>query len=51
MAVLAGLLTRWVIAVDAARRMEVRLAGADVAGIGLVLFVGLVEGLLFPGVR
>ena len=50
-AVLAGLVTRWVIASDAARRMEVRLAGAVVAGIGLVLFVGHVEGVLFPGVR
>ena len=51
MAVLVGRVTHWVIAVDVSRRMEVRLAGAVVAGVGLVLFVGLVEGLLFPGVR
>ena len=57
-AALAGLLTRWVIASDAARRMsdaarrmEVRLVGAVVAGIGLALFVGHVEGMLFPGVQ
>ncbi len=51
MAVLVGRVTRRVIAIDAARRMEVRLAGAVVAGIGLVPFVGLVEGVPFPGVR
>lgn len=50
-AVLAGLVTRWVITSDAARRMEVRLVGAAVVGIGLVLFVGHVEGALFPGVQ
>ncbi|MFH5926992.1 HupE/UreJ family protein [Roseomonas xinghualingensis] len=50
-AVLAGLVTRWVIASDAARRMKVRLAGAVVAGIGLALFVGHVEGMLFLGVK
>ncbi len=50
-AVLAGLVTRWVIAKAAARPTEVRLAGAVVAGIGLVLFVGHVEGVLFAGVR
>ena len=49
-AVLAGLVTRWVIAKDAARRAEVRLAGAVVAGIGMALFIGNVEGMLFPGV-
>ena len=50
-AVLAGLATRWVIASDAARRMEVRLVGAAVVGIGLVLFVGHVESVLFPGIQ
>ena len=35
-----------VLASDAARLMKVRLAGATVAGIGLVLFVGHVEGVL-----
>ena len=50
-AVLAGLVTRWVIASDAARRMEVRLVGAAVVGIGLVLFVGHVESVLFPGIQ
>jgi len=50
-AVLAGLVTRWVIGIDASRRMEVRLAGAVVAGIGLMLFVGHVESVLFPGVH
>jgi urease accessory protein len=49
-AVLAGLATRWVIVNDGARRMEVRLAGAAVAGIGMALFIGNVEGILFPGV-
>jgi len=50
-AVLAGLVTRWVIANDAGRRMKVRLVGAVVAGIGLALFVGHVEGVLFAGVQ
>ena len=50
-AVLAGLVTRWVIASDAARPMKVRLAGAVVSGIGLALFVGHVESVLFPGVQ
>ena len=50
-AVVAGLVTRWVIDSDAARRMNVRLVGAAVAGMGLVLFVGQVEGVLFAGVK
>ena len=50
-AVLAGLVPRGVIASDAARRMKVRLAGAVVAGIGLALFVGHAEGVLFLGVQ
>jgi len=50
-AMLAGLVTRWVIDSDAAHRMKVRLAGAVVAGIGLALFVGHVEGILFLGVQ
>ena len=50
-AVFAGLVTRWVIASDAARRMKVRLAGAVVAGVGLALFIGHVEAVLFPGVQ
>jgi len=50
--VLAGLVTRWVvIADDPVSRMQVRLVGAAVAGMGLVLFVGQIEGILFPGVR
>ncbi|MFJ7440755.1 HupE/UreJ family protein [Methylorubrum thiocyanatum] len=49
--VLAGLGTRWVIHSDAARPMKLRLVGATVAGMGLVLFVGHVEGIFFPGLR
>ena len=45
----AGLVTRWVIATES-DRMKVRLAGAAVAGMGLVLFIGNVESVLFPGV-
>ncbi len=47
----AGLVTRWVISSDAARLVKVRLAGAVVAGIGLALFVGHVEGVLFAGIQ
>ena len=50
-AVIAGLVTRWVIASDAARPMKVRLAGAVVSGIGLALFGGHVESVLFPGIQ
>lgn len=50
-AVFAGLVTRWVIASDAAHPIKVRLAGAVVSGIGLALFVGHVEAVLFPGVQ
>ena len=49
-AVLAGLATRWVIASDPVRRLNVRLAGGVVAGLGLALFVGQIEGALFPGI-
>ncbi|WP_239681559.1 HupE/UreJ family protein, partial [Methylorubrum thiocyanatum] len=49
--VLAGLGTRWVIHSDAARPMKLRLVGATVAGMGLVLFVGHVEGIFFPGLQ
>jgi len=48
---LAGLVTRWLVASDVVRRMKVRLVGAAVAGMGLVLFVGQIEGVLFPGIR
>jgi len=49
-AVFAGLVTRWVITGEAGRQMQVRLAGAAVAGMGLVLFVAQIEGVMFPGV-
>ncbi len=49
-AVAAGFVTRWVIERDPARTLSVRLAGGVVAGMGLALFVGQIEGALFPGV-
>jgi urease accessory protein len=49
-ALFAGLVTRWVMVSHPARQMNVRLAGGVVAGMGLALFVGQIEGVLFPGV-
>lgn len=49
-AVFAGVVTRWVMVSHPARQMNVRLAGGVVAGMGLALFVGQIEGALFPGV-
>ncbi|MGB3719328.1 MAG: HupE/UreJ family protein [Hyphomicrobiaceae bacterium] len=47
----AGFVGRWMIKGDATLRTNVRLAGAVVAGIGLALLVGHIEGLLFPAVQ
>ncbi len=49
-AVFAGMVTRWVMVSHPTRQMNVRLAGGVVAGMGLALFVGQIEGSLFPGV-
>ena len=49
-AVAAGLVTRWVMDSNPARHLNVRLAGGVVAGMGLALFVGQIEGVLFSGV-
>lgn len=48
---LAGLVGLWMIEGDAKTRTNARVAGAVVAGIGLALLVGHVEGVLFPGVQ
>ncbi|HEX5599455.1 MAG TPA: HupE/UreJ family protein [Hyphomicrobiaceae bacterium] len=50
-AISAGFASRWMIESDGKTRTNVRLAGAVVAGIGLALFVGHIEGLLFPNVQ
>lgn len=47
----AGFVGRWMVEGDAKLRTNARLAGAVVAGIGLALLVGHIEGLLFPGVQ
>ena len=49
-AVFAGLVTRWVMTSHPSRQMSVRLAGGVVAGMGLAMFAGQIEGVLFPGV-
>lgn len=50
-AILAGLASRWMIEGDAKTRTNARIAGAIVAGVGLTLFIGHIEGVLFPGVQ
>ena len=50
-AIIAGLVGLWLVQGDAKSRVNVRIAGAVVAGIGLALFVGHIEGLLFPDVH
>ena len=47
-AVLAARSTLWVMAGEAATRGKVRLAGAVVAGIGVALFIGQIEGVFIP---
>ena len=46
----AGLVTRWGMSSHPSRQMSVRLAGGVVAGMGLAMFAGQIEGVLFPGV-
>ena len=50
-AIVAGLAGLWMVQGDAKLRTNVRIAGAVVAGIGLALFVGHIEGLVFPDVQ
>lgn len=50
-AIVAGLVGLWMLQDRVKSRTNVRIAGAVVAGIGLALFVGHIEGLMFPGVQ
>jgi len=47
----AGLIGKRLILGDAVSRVNARLAGAVVAGIGLALFIGHLEGMVFPGAQ
>ncbi len=47
-AVLAARVTRWLMTGETAMQGKVRLAGAVVAGIGVALFIGQIEGVLIP---
>jgi len=47
-AILAARVTRWLMTGETAMQGKVRLAGAVVAGIGMALFIGQIEGVLMP---